>query len=135
MILQTNPALPEAIRKYGCGLMAVIWHAARLGACTISGIADVLNIYTAAIECGAMDANCYIYEWDAVFMCAGLSTKYTGRHELPSVHCRAEQIEILRYPAHFVAGNGSGATTYDPWGKSHAATLPLKSKRIFTLRG
>ena len=131
MILQTNPRFPEVIRKYGCGLMAIIWHANRLGACSISGTADILDIYNDAVAHGAMDANCFIRNWDAVFAAAGLGTRYTGRHEPPDRNCGENEIEILRFPGHFVAGNGNGIVTYDPWGVSQAVSNPLKSKRIF----
>jgi hypothetical protein len=131
MILQTNPALPEIIRKYGCGLMCIIWHSARLSGCTISGIADILDIYNESVSHGAMDANCFIRNWDAVFSAAGLGTEYTGRHEPADRDCRGTEIEILRFPGHFVAGDGRGNVTYDPWGVSRAISQPMRSKRIF----
>ena len=133
MILQTNPALPEVIRKYGCGLMAIIWHSARLGGMTVSGVSDVLDVYNEAVSHGAMDANCFIRNWDAVFSAAGLGTRYTGRHEPSDRNCAANEIEILRFPGHFVAGNGNGIVTYDPWGVSRAVSQPMKSKRIFRI--
>jgi len=135
MILQTNKNLPKIIQKYGCGLMCVIWHSARLGACEISGVADIIKIYNRAIELGAMRANCYIEDWEGVFQAAGLDVAYTGRHETYSRTCADNEIEILRFPGHFIAGNGKGIRTYDSLGMSAAGLKPMKTKRIFRVNG
>ena len=131
MILQKNADFPEEIQEYGCGLMSVIWHAARLEAIEIECTRDIIAIYNDAIAHDAIRDDCYIQDWEGLFKVCALDVKYTGRHETPQRDCADDEIEILRYPGHFVAGDGNGHTTYDPWGVSNAAQKRMRSKRVF----
>ena len=131
MILQRHPALNEEIREYGCGFMAALFHAVRFGKAVIDSIEDVESLYREAVRSSAMRRNCFIDDWDGLFTVFGLDARYTGRHESPTRECRDDEIEILRFPGHFVCGDGYGNVTYDPWGLSTAVTKELQNKRIF----
>lgn len=114
--------------------MCILWHVNRIAweHFTVKQING--EIYTKLVDSGAMRANCFVEDWDEAFRLCGLPVQYTGRHEAPDYVCAHDEIEILRFPGHFVAGDGRGNVTYDPMGQSSAVkTGPLESKRVFRL--
>ena len=132
MILQNNPELAEGIRESGCGFLSIIWHAVRKRKLVISEVEDINILYDEIVPMGYMNAKCFIHNWEGVFRQCGMPVRYTQRHEDPERMCAPNEIEILRYPGHFVAGNGQSVVTYDSYGESNAvANHPLHSKRIF----
>ena len=132
MILQDHPKLIAPIRESGCGFLSIIWHAVRLRKLLISDVDYINTLYGKIVPMGYMNEKCFIHDWEGVFRECKLPVKYTQRHEDPERVCAKGEIEILRYPGHFVAGNGQGVVTYDSYGESNAvANHPLHSKRIF----
>lgn len=132
MILQMHPKLNGDIQRNGCGFLSIIWHAVRKRRLVLESIDEINQLYDKIIPFGYMGENCFIYRWEKVFEMVGLPVDYTQRHEDPSRVCEKGEIEILRFPGHFVAGNGQGIVTYDSYGESAAIrTGDMRSKRIF----
>lgn len=140
MILQRDRRLNAAINAYGCYFMTILWHLNRLR--NIAFDDSVIETYYAeAVRSGYMTETCWILNPDGIFGLGGLRTAYTQEHAPPTRVCADNEIEILKWVhpdasphSHFVAGDGMGNTTYDPWGVSRAATEGrLESKRIFKL--
>lgn len=136
MILQTNPGLNEKVQEFGCAFMDILWFCVLEGALTINNLKDIEKLYNEAVRLNAMNKNCFILNWNETFRVGGLDVVYTDRHEPPDRMCEPDEIEILRFPGHFVAGNGQSVVTYDSYGRSRAVeTGNLKNKRIFLVRG
>ena len=135
MILQTNSKLLPAIQQYGCGYMVCAWYAIICRGWEIDDVRELNDKYKTAVSIGAMTDNCFVQDWTLLMRIVGLDAEYTGRHEPKDRICQTGEIEILRFPGHFVAGNGRGEVTYDPWGRSYAVqTGQVKSKRIFRIK-
>lgn len=132
MILQTNDRLNTQIQKYGCGVMSLLFHAARYETIRIDGVRDIERIYKELLTAKIIKRDCYIRSWAALAHHVGFHGA-SARFEGADYICQPGEIEILRFQGHFTAGNGSGVVTYDPWGRSKAATKPLKDKRIITI--
>lgn len=127
-----HPKLNKNIQKHGCGFLSILWHAVRKRRLTILDVDMINKLYDLIVPYGYMGENCFIHDWEKVFEMVGLHVEYTQRHEDPSRMCEKDEIEILRFPGHFVAGNGQGIVTYDSYGESAAvATGNMRSKRIF----
>lgn len=82
---------------------------------------------------------CYVMNPVSILRYFGLNV--TGvRIENACYQCKKDEIEINRWVyeprgwEHFVCGDGTGITTFDPWGVSITATKGKRAdKRIFTL--
>lgn len=135
MILQTDSRLRKEIHDDGCYYMSILFLVNKYTGLELS--ADFIDaMFDMFVSIGAMSRECYILDPDRIFGHLGLKVKYTDMHERPERKCRPDEIEILYFfgPAggHFVAGDGNGNVTYDPWGASRAvAEGRLVSKRIF----
>jgi hypothetical protein len=137
MILQRDERLKPEIHHNGCYLMSILFMVNKYTNFSFS--ADLINhIYVKLLGRGWMENDCTILNPEAIFRYLELPVRYTDRHEPPTRICGPNEFEILlwSYPErgwlHFVAGNGCGITTYDPWGVSMTATRGhLESKRIF----
>jgi len=140
MILQRDRRLNSNIQKYGCYFMSILWHINRLRNIALDD-SVIESFYEEAVRLGYMGETCWIRDPDGIFALGGLQTKYTQEHAPSTRVCADDEIEILKWVhpdgsprSHFVAGDGLGNTTYDPWGVSRAATEGrLESKRIFKL--
>jgi hypothetical protein len=101
------------------------------------------NIYTTAVKRKYMREDVYILRPDLILGMLGVDVEYRG-HMPADYVCKSGEFEILKYHHrannwdHFVAGNGNGIVTYDPWGAvepyDHSITVSegvLESKRIF----
>lgn len=139
MYLQTDTRLNAFINSDGCNFMSIAFLANKHAGTQLS-IEKIEQVYDDAVAQGIMDSECYIKDYDTLFILFGLSVRYTQRHEPPGKRCAQNQIELLHfvYPekgwGHFVAGDGCGNVAYDPWGVSQTAKYGhLSSKRIFKL--
>ena len=109
IVYQFDPGFNENIRLYGCAFMSCCWCG---GVNSVPGCTDLYNV---AIAQGAMQADCYILDWDAMRCCTKASRYfYAGMDYTPA----ANEKEILEchYSGgmHFVVGNGNGGIEYDP---------------------
>lgn len=131
MILQMHPKLNKNIQASGCGFLSILFHAVRKRKLVLLDVDMINKLYDLIVPYGYMSEKCFIQDWEKVFEMVNLPVSYTQRHEDPSRVCEVDEIEILRFPGHFTAGNGQGIVTYDSYGESNAAKLSLRSKRIF----
>lgn len=139
MILQRDPRLPENIREYGCYYMSLLWHGNRLAQAQLDTDRIANVIYPHALAAGWLDRELYIMDPAAILGYLGVDVVYLGKKPMTR-ECDDREIEIVhwRYDLrgwhHFVAGSGTGDTTYDPWGVSITASKgdPV-DKRIFRI--
>lgn len=143
MIFQTTNGIRPEVAECGCYYMSILWHAARLDPeAHFLTVHDINHtIYDKLTGEGWMGQDCDISDPEAIFRWLGFDVRYKGHLPADRV-CADGEIEILKFElpsrgwTHFVAGNGIGFTTYDPWGVSEtAARGRLHSKRIFEVVG
>ena len=135
MILQRDERLKKQIQDEGCYFMSILFLVNKYTNIKLS--TEFINqIFDVLVSVKAMSPDCYILDPEDIFNYLGMDVEYTDQHEAPTRLCEDDEIEILYFfgPAggHFVAGDGRGNVTYDPWGVSRAVTDGrLVSKRIF----
>lgn len=143
MIFQTTSGIRHEVREFGCYYMSILWHAARMDPegvfLTVHDINHV--VYAKFLQEGWMNKDCYVMYPEKMFGYLGRKVVYKGKFPNDRV-CADGEIEILKWElpsrgwVHFVAGDGFGNVTYDPWGISETATRGrLHSKRIFEVVG
>ena len=138
MILQRDPRLNDAIHKYGCYFMSILFLSNKYTNCEIS-CGAILDTYTIFIDSGWMDEQCFVNDPEAMFGYMGLPVYYYDWHDPPYYSCQKDEIEILRFQyinwKHFVVGDGASRVAYDPYGTSKAVRLgELKDKRVFKIQ-
>ena len=146
MILQTDKRLQKerpAKRPYGCAFMSMAYLANKYLDYEFS-IDIIIASYDDCVESRVMSEDCFINSWHGLAEFFGFEIiKQVPVHKDRKYECGSDEMEILlwRLPRgdgrlwkHFVAGNGKGITTYDPWGVSLTATTgSLDSKRVLKL--
>ena len=141
MIKQNDMRLRSPIRQYGCYFMSLLWHINRYTNTPLSVQRINSSIYHGAVQQGFMTSNCYVQDPTGFCQWLGWDAVYTGKHEKPDYICGPNEAEILLFKHdkagdHFVAGDGKGNVTYDPWYHERGGSLcasegVLVSKRIF----
>jgi hypothetical protein len=149
MILQRDQWIevnyPE-IRDNGCYLFSIVWFAVMYEHISVSAQSICEELYPRAVKRGYVGNEAYplwMINSEGVFGLLGMDVEYRG-HFPSDYQCKAGEFEILKYHHrmndwdHFVAGNGQGIVTYDPWGAvapyNYSITVSegvLESKRIF----
>ena len=146
MILQTDKRLAEErppIKPYGCAFMSMAYNANKYHGYEL-GIPQIVAAYDDCVEERIMSSDCFIHSWHGLAEYFRFELmKQAPVHRPGDYVCENDEFEILLWRLnrgqgkewrHFVAGNGKGITTYDPWGVSLTATTGiLDSKRIFKL--
>lgn len=149
MIFQTTSGIRDEVHKFGCYYMAILWHAARMDPeshfLTVHDINHI--IYEKFVRERWMGPDpdgkdaCYVYYPEDMFGWLGFDVRYKG-HMPNDRPCAEHEFEILKWTlqsrgwTHFVAGDGWGNTTYDPWGISETASHGQRdSKRVFEVVG
>jgi hypothetical protein len=123
------------IREYGCYLMCLLWLGNKLNNVPLSASLISEDLYVKYQKHGWMDEECFIKQ--PVKILNDLGVDVTTVRKVPADHEPLGRLEILYFRhaelgGHFVAGDGHGNVTYDPWGVSRAATEgTLESKRVF----
>lgn len=139
MIWQRTVGMRPEIQEYGCYYMSIAWHAARQKPRIVFSVNILNEAYTDIVDEGWMLDDCYVKRPDKIFDYFGVAMEYRGKREAGYI-CAPTELEInqwfyrLKNWHHFVAGDGRGHTTYDPWGISTTATAgDLVDKRVFRL--
>lgn len=149
MILQRDPwiaANHPAIKDGGCYLFSLLWFAVVYTHISIDAQFICDDLYPMASKrhyIGKAGSPLWMLRPDMILRMCGLDVEYLG-HASADYQCGPGEFEILKFHHpqngwdHFVAGNGSGIVTYDPWGAvapyDHSLTVSegtLESKRRF----
>ena len=120
--------------------MCLLWYANRIVRFEFD--TDMIDtLYHLFVKNEWMEADCYIKAPDAILGYFGIDA--TVKRESARYFCGPKEFEILKFMVgtvhggtwnHFVAGDGAGHTTYDPYGMSRAVREGmLMNKRIFRL--
>lgn len=140
MIYQNNGKLRSHIQKSGCYMMSLIWHAVRFSNRNMN--AELINqIYLYFILHDWMEEDCFIKKpGEIIAFVSGKEIEYLGWNDA-GYQCVGDEFEILRfqhpdYGAHFVAGDGSGLVTYDPYQTKYGGSATVRygslvNKRVF----
>lgn len=140
MISQNHPQLMAPANEYGCYLMSIAWHLWAQG--VKEWTTDLLNAFvTSCIEHDYCTPQLFVNVPSGCFFVGGLKVSYRDEWTSRDYRCRPDELEILRWTrprpdgewVHFVAGNGRGVVTYDPWhgGARTVRDGVLADKRIF----
>lgn len=84
---------------------------------------EINELYVEGQRFGVIGERAYVLSWVDLFLHFGLSV-VTARHDKPDYLVEANELEILYFHHkrhdwwHFVAGDGFGNVTYDPWGSA-----------------
>lgn len=149
MILQRDPWIAAnypQIKDGGCYLFSLIWFGVVYGHVSVDAqfiCEDLYPMMTKRHYIGKEGVPLFILRPDLILEMLGVDVEYRG-HMPADYVCKSGEFEILKYHHrandwdHFVAGNGNGIVTYDPWGAvdpyDHSITVSegvLESKRIF----
>ena len=149
MILQRDPWISAnypQIKDGGCYLFSLLWFAVQLGHVSIDAPTICEEIFPKATKRGYIGKDDYplwMIHPDGIMSMLGMDVEYRG-HKPSDYICKSGEFEILKFHHrlnnwdHFVAGNGNGVVTYDPWGAvdpyDYSLTVSegvLHSKRIF----
>lgn len=139
MILQKDSRLNTAINKYGCYFMSLLWWVNKKVGYEFDP-REISRLYNIFIDREDMRRDCFVHRPKRILSYLGLEVEEVTKTGY-SQKCLEGQFEILyfersskgRIIPHFVAGDGEGHVTYDPWGESRTVREGvLTSKRIFT---
>ena len=146
MILQTDKRIAEerpTIKPYGCAFMSMAFLANKYLSYEL-GVTEIIADYDDLVKTQVMSSDCFIYDWYGLGEFFGFELMRDAVvHRDRKYQCNHDEMEIILWRLsrgqgkewrHFVAGNGKGVTTYDPWGISLTATTGvIDSKRVFRL--
>ncbi len=139
MILQRDKRAIKEIQEYGCYYMSLLYFANKYTNCQL-GFPFINELYDISKKLDYISEANLVKFPDRILRKLGLLTVYLG-HLPASYVCKPDEFEILHFKwidkkgvehHHFVAGDGKGHVTYDPWGFSATvANGELHNKRIF----
>lgn len=149
MLRQTDKMLPEAINKWGCYFMSVLWHAEQKRQ-KMFHADEIISIYRACMTTGVIGKEvykdgvlvdgCFVNDPISLFQVAGvrvasvikMDAKYkAGKDELELLCFHRPDGPSNKEHTHFVAGK-DGKVIWDPIDNSNTVRFGyLKSKRIF----
>jgi hypothetical protein len=139
MILQTDSRLNAQINASGCYWMSLLWWGNKLAGREYDPD-EIELLYKWHVDSDWMRPNLYIQRPDEILRDVGVTMPgwlgEVATEWQPPDGKRGIEIlyfEMPRTPAgvwgHFVAGDGHGHVTYDPWGVSKTATLGDLTRR------
>lgn len=143
MILQSDRRLSDDPRwkKYGCNLCTCFWFANKYRGFQVSP-AIMMNAAEVFIANSWMRNDFLIKNYNRIYNWLDLSVEYADVHSPPGYQCNQDEFEHLYFErkwkgetiGHFVAGDGHGVVTYDPYGISNTVQYgKLMSKRIMRI--
>lgn len=127
--------------SWGCNLSLFFWFASMRKIIEVSPgfMTSCAQIFEAN---GWIDKEFSILDYNRIYNYLGLPVWYHDEHTDPNYVCKRNEFEHLYFTrtwmgeqiGHFVAGDGHGVVTYDPYGISNSVKYGhLLNKRIMTV--
>jgi hypothetical protein len=145
MISQWWPQLNPHIEKYGCLWMSYLWYGWKFGGHQWQA-AQIVALYRKHVNAGWITENCWVKRPDEILEDIDVPCQEDMREvplEWEPPHPKAKVVAHVMYQAprpeteghwqHWMATDGCGHVTYDPWGHSRTYQVGEPTRRVVAL--